>query len=119
MTPLLSIVLLLQLSAHAITGVSLHDPRYSHACVDRENDITFDNGTISLLPSTAVAVTIRVSAYCYRTLTHHRMLRGEMHKEYGQPSDAVVTGRRGVSLIAPGDDEHIDRQRSPVEVAAG
>jgi hypothetical protein len=86
--------------------------------VDCENDITFDNGTKSLLSSTAVMVTIKVSGYCYRTLTHHRMLRGEMQKEHGQPAEAVVTGRRGTCLVAPGDDEHIDPRGVPGEVAA-
>lgn len=76
-------------------------------------------------------VTIRVSEYCYRMLTYHRMLRGEMRKEYGQPADTVASGRRGACLVTPGeratggrerrrpgDDEHADSRRDRVEVAA-
>lgn len=96
----------------------MHNPQRPLTRVDRENDITFDNGTKSLLSSTTVMVTIKVSGYCYRTLTHHRMLRGEMQKEYGQSANTVVTGQRGECLVAPGDDEHMDPRRVPGEVAA-
>jgi hypothetical protein len=96
----------------------------------RENYITFSIGTNSLLSRTAVMVTIKVSEYCYRTLPHNRTLRGDMQKEYGQPADTVVPGRRGACLVAPGDpatagpqrrrpgdDERMDSSRARAEVA--
>ncbi len=99
--------------------------------MDLENDITFSIGTNSLLSRTAVMVTIKVSEYCYRTLTYHRMLRGEMQKEDGQPADTVVPGWSGPCFVAPGegatagpgrrrpgDDEHMNSRRDPAEVAA-